>query len=693
MSYSVNDTIFQVTLDSGTTEADLSGLTGLVDSSGNSIVTTTGGDQGGDTGNQKLYTLHHPYVFSNSGNLTIRPDDEQLFIENTDQRDNYQDFRLEDGSTTVIDGEYAEVYGTYYSRATWLRINRESNDSYRDRKAVVYIRPLAALDWRGGVAMGGAAVYIAGGGSTDAPKNISNATWIGRNNNQFSLRSNTENYTATNFTIMYNRLVDNRNNISSFGYNAINGLLEGGSNQTFENYTGTVNLATWTRYRRTRTFLNTSFGMELPVGAFSNNALQQGGVIRISKSVNLNVVDVSRTSLTGVQVAVKTYDNGDRIDFINQPSATSGEKSRFTDQTAISDILGTTDFSGEFSFTKLLKEHTQRHNTTQFSYDIGGFTGDFTAGDDINVTSSNRTRVDGRFLYHDVAERIVYFERTRNILLDASTFDSMLNLSQTGEVTFNDVTLNQNLRNLEARFTDGGDDSNPVGDVLCLQYGKQLTTTQLNYGGLNQLETTIFMLDDPFITEYNPNVVSTYNELGDVNKAYDYTQYYFEQNWQQEEELICNFSSGFLDFGSNSIVLDGTQLEPLSKSGTTYTLGVGTERFVGNIKASSVTLVNGARSAGIIDSGGVITLPSRALTLTGLQPNTEIRVFQAGTTTEIAGIENSGTTFLDDTIAVNSVDIVVHHVEYEHIRISGADTSSNLTLPIQQRFDRGYNNA
>ncbi|MDG1315597.1 MAG: hypothetical protein P8P29_08765, partial [Flavobacteriaceae bacterium] len=139
--------------------------------------------------------------------------------------------------------------------------------------------------------------------------------------------------------------------------------------------------------------------------------------------------------------------------------------------------------------------------------------------------------------------------------------------------------------------------------------------------------------------------------------------------------------------------LDGTQLEPLSKSGTTYTLGVGTERFVGNIKASSVTLVNGARSAGIINSGGVITLPSRALTLTGLQLNTEIRVFQAGTTTEIAGIENSGTTFLDDTIAVNSVDIVVHHVEYEHIRISGADTSSNLTLPIQQRFDRGYNNA
>lgn len=118
---------------------------------------------------------------------------------------------------------------------------------------------------------------------------------------------------------------------------------------------------------------------------------------------------------------------------------------------------------------------------------------------------------------------------------------------------------------------------------------------------------------------------------------------------------------------------------------------------VGEVTNSSggvVTILN--NSSTITTNNGpniTILLPDRTLTLTGLQPNTEIRVFQAGTTTEIAGIENSGTTFLDDTIAVNSVDIVVHHVEYEHIRISGADTSSNLTLPIQQRFDRGYNNA
>ena len=74
-----------------------------------------------------------------------------------------------------------------------------------------------------------------------------------------------------------------------------------------------------------------------------------------------------------------------------------------------------------------------------------------------------------------------------------------------------------------------------------------------------------------------------------------------------------------------------------------------------------------------------------------MQPNSEVRVFDAGTTTEVAGVENSGTTF-SANIAVSSVDIVVHNLSYEYLKIEGADTSANLTLPIQQRFDRNYNN-
>ena len=77
--------------------------------------------------------------------------------------------------------------------------------------------------------------------------------------------------------------------------------------------------------------------------------------------------------------------------------------------------------------------------------------------------------------------------------------------------------------------------------------------------------------------------------------------------------LVCNFISGFLDFGSNSVVLDGTQTTALSVSGTTYTLGVGSNRFVGDLKALSVTLINGATTSGLINSNGVLAYPDRHL--------------------------------------------------------------------------------
>ena len=92
------------------------------------------------------------------------------------------------------------------------------------------------------------------------------------------------------------------------------------------------------------------------------------------------------------------------------------------------------------------------------------------------------------------------------------------------------------------------------------------------------------------------------------------------------------------------------------------------------------------------DPSITIVQAPRTLTLTGLQANSEVRIYEANTVTEIAGTENSGTTFADSTISVNTVDIVIHNIAYEHIRISGANTVSNLELPVQQRFDRSYSN-
>ena len=125
----------------------------------------------------------------------------------------------------------------------------------------------------------------------------------------------------------------------------------------------------------------------------------------------------------------------------------------------------------------------------------------------------------------------------------------------------------------------------------------------------------------------------------------------------------------------------------------TYTLTNCTVNEITNSSGGAVIISNNGSTI-TTNTGPNITivLPPKTLTLTGLQANSEVRVYTAGTITEIAGVENSGTTFVDNTIAVDSVDIVIHNVAYEYQKIEAADTSSNLTLPIQQRFDRNYSN-
>ena len=129
----------------------------------------------------------------------------------------------------------------------------------------------------------------------------------------------------------------------------------------------------------------------------------------------------------------------------------------------------------------------------------------------------------------------------------------------------------------------------------------------------------------------------------------------------------------FIGFGA-----DGTNTAAIfNDSGGAVTINV--------FNGVAPTVKNGSGASTTIN---VLT----TLTLTGLQPSSEVRVFDAGTTTEVAGVENSGTSFTAN-ISATSVDIVVHNLSYEYLKIEGADTSVNLTLPIQQRFDRNYENA
>lgn len=89
---------------------------------------------------------------------------------------------------------------------------------------------------------------------------------------------------------------------------------------------------------------------------------------------------------------------------------------------------------------------------------------------------------------------------------------------------------------------------------------------------------------------------------------------------------------------------------------------------------------------------------NRSVTLTGLKDSTEVRVYTSGTQTELAGTESATDGSADNrsfTFSVASgsiVDIVVHKITYEHLRISSLTVTSDSSIPISQRFDRNYSN-
>ncbi len=153
-------------------------------------------------------------------------------------------------------------------------------------------------------------------------------------------------------------------------------------------------------------------------------------------------------------------------------------------------------------------------------------------------------------------------------------------------------------------------------------------------------------------------------------------------------ELISVASSGGGQVISNVTVTGALNFDTPG----TYTFANCNISKVTNSSGGNVTISN---DGSIIqtNTGPNITIvqPPALLTLNGLQPDTEVRIYEAGTINEIAGVENSGTSF-SASISISSVDVVVFNVQYLPIRLESVDTTVNTTLPIQQQFDRNFEN-
>ena len=646
MSYTVDDISFTITQDAGTTNSDLSGLESLVDSALAPVVLTSGGDYGAGIGVQKIYSIISPYTFNVEGTQTISPRDEQLVLLNTIQVSNKQDLRVNDTGTLNIDGEFTNSGGTWYTKATWIRFNRRATSSSSTSLGLYEFSAGATVNWLGGTAVGYGVTSIAGGTPSNT-KTLSNGFWEGLSTAMFRINGSAD-IDFSGFTVINNRFVDDRSNITVDGYQAINSLIEGGNFQTFTNYGGVVSAASWTRKGVVRTFTNPEAGMELPISAFASNLTQRGGLVKILKAVSLVTVDKDKTPITDVKLTALTYDNGDRIDYQGQDNATDLEISDFTDQTAVANIQGSVDAVGGFTFTAPLKEFTARENVANLV--VSGVSGSYTRGDLVDWTGDGS--VNGSVLYWDGATNLSVQFSSNDAIAVGSTIQ---NLSQAAQSTADTVFVYSG--NAECRFTKGGLDAQPFGDVLSVSYNYSFTTVELDYSGANTLTSNIFNLPDGAISESDVNVVKAYTSAATPQKVYDNLKFALYDSFEDfaavPTDVFAKFTSvagvDYLDFGSLDIVLDnnassltneGAVSIALDASSTTIYLD--SNRFTGNIRTTGAVTGTGRTSSDgvIVDSGGTL-LPQLLLSVSNLAAGSRVKVRN----------ETTGLTTFNDVVA------------------------------------------
>ena len=176
-------------------------------------------------------------------------------------------------------------------------------------------------------------------------------------------------------------------------------------------------------------------------------------------------------------------------------------------------------------------------------------------------------------------------------------------------------------------------------------------------------------------------------------------------------------ASGNFNLASGaSVICNSANINNINVSGSVNLIGDTVTNFVGvtagelifdtagtyNLNGCFIGQVTSSVSGVIINSintvistnnnpSNVTISTSTSFAATGLQQNSEVRIYIAGTTTEIAGVESTSGTYTT-TLGVSAIDLVVINLEYLAIKIKGIDTTTDTAIPIQQVFDRQYQN-
>jgi hypothetical protein len=137
-------------------------------------------------------------------------------------------------------------------------------------------------------------------------------------------------------------------------------------------------------------------------------------------------------------------------------------------------------------------------------------------------------------------------------------------------------------------------------------------------------------------------------------------------------------------------------------SGTSFETVRGTLFGSAGASLKGVRVVNGSGDAitGFArmqsDDGTYYSPPvSASFILTGLQQNTEVRVYRTSDMSELAGSEDIDTgTFQYDYVWASDipVTVVIVSLAYQDLLFTTTLTAAGTSIPVSQQFDRQYNN-
>lgn len=160
-------------------------------------------------------------------------------------------------------------------------------------------------------------------------------------------------------------------------------------------------------------------------------------------------------------------------------------------------------------------------------------------------------------------------------------------------------------------------------------------------------------------------------------------------NWEDTEFVMGSTDSNAVEYAGPT--------DSETWTGFTFS-GYGTveddaDAVIHNSGANTLTIdasdITGSISERNTGGGDVVVNNNVTLTFTNLETNTEVRIYTAGTSTELDGVENSGASFGASVAGSTSVDYVIHKVGFEYIRVESFTwPAANQSIQINQRIDR-----